>query len=1036
MGETPQWKTDLDNRINAKKDAVSEATKQWREALKQHKNDIMIERRDANYDFLKDKIPEMEMMLQNEKYNDGHAQLEKYRAVHGDAKWTESGRVVYSYPIALYQALLYSRADADTQKKLWTYWPCNCWIDGVFGIDTLFTSAQVMGNLWISGFHGVVDEVSFGKLLDTANIETAVITAPANTQTKVDGTAKTDAPTKIESSTKADASTKVDTPPKTDTSAKVDSSTKVDTPSTKVDTKPKGENTAPVDAPKKVVLDPAAKKDEFDDEFDTDDWTVDAPITLTNPEQITLPEAVAVADKKRIDYVKNNMIALIDQTMTQKIDKNFKKVLENVKQSLVDNKIDAKGIAAVAKQWIEWQLKNETKEKLQNKKNKPIFESFSVKMKQIANEWLNKPVYTFEMQEAERFTALDKKLEAHGKITESIEKNNAELMKKIEKEQQNYVTSVKNYNEQFAIKEKNVLLEKSLNKNDPAYTQKRQESYNAIFDAIAAMAVEAKKMQTSMINLALYEGTENWTDIEKNTDTIVQELTNTNTLLTTLKLGKTITPQINELNTLKTVWIPAAKTMSEQLKTWADAKKTDIMEEVTGTARTQTKTLNSLNKTLSSNQWSAEMKQWKDGYITPLTKTESIWKANFDEWTKTVEAKKQWQEKNNEQTDQENNALIEKKQWVLKQSTEQDTKLFAEADKKMSEAWGKVAEAIKKNPIDSATVTENMAIIKEQDVLRKQAKERISTHYYENQLLVQQTNHGEYLHMDDAVKATQALLDVKVKQHTSLVKKSDALKKQYTFLAEQSLVINDQDANSKATQESQKTVDAKMWTLEEEFGVLDAQIMELNKEINTLKTTVTELSLVRDTHQTDSEYLGYNAQHEITKERIATLNASENEFVASKGLLSEQSKVLVNDIATLQTQQNTLRTLPKDANDPKAKDDHYEFKQITGKYALSAKWISADRDLSTQLATKKTEDAAIQEQIQFIDEQIASIKQQRKPYEDRLEGDKNDMQTAKKKLEDQDAKAYKNVDNCYTPVYTPEQIAYPVEKTTLEEEKK
>ena len=157
------------------------------------------------------------------------------------------------------------------------------------------------------------------------------------------------------------------------------------------------------------------------------------------------------------------------------------------------------------------------------------------------------------MQEAERFTALDKKLEAHGKITESIEKNNAELMKKIEKEQQNYVTSVKNYNEQFAIKEKNVLLEKSLNKNDPAYTQKRQESYNAIFDAIAAMAVEAKKMQTSMINLALYEGTENWTDIEKNTDTIVQELTNTNTLLTTLKLGKTITPQINELNTLKTV---------------------------------------------------------------------------------------------------------------------------------------------------------------------------------------------------------------------------------------------------------------------------------------------------------------------------------------------------------------------------------------------------------------------------------------------------------------------------------------------------
>ena len=78
----------------------------------------MIERRDANYDFLKDKIPEMEMMLQNEKYNDGHAQLEKYRAVHGDAKWTESGRVVYSYPIALYQALLYSRADADTQKKL------------------------------------------------------------------------------------------------------------------------------------------------------------------------------------------------------------------------------------------------------------------------------------------------------------------------------------------------------------------------------------------------------------------------------------------------------------------------------------------------------------------------------------------------------------------------------------------------------------------------------------------------------------------------------------------------------------------------------------------------------------------------------------------------------------------------------------------------------------------------------------------------------------------------------------------------------
>ena len=43
------------------------------------------------------------------------------------------------------------------------------------------------------------------------------------------------------------------------------------------------------------------------------------------------------------------MIALIDQTMTQKIDKNFKKVLQNMRQNLEDNKIDAKGIAAVAK---------------------------------------------------------------------------------------------------------------------------------------------------------------------------------------------------------------------------------------------------------------------------------------------------------------------------------------------------------------------------------------------------------------------------------------------------------------------------------------------------------------------------------------------------------------------------------------------------------------------------------------------------------------------------------------------------------------
>ena len=71
---------------------------------------------------------------------------------------------------------------------------------------------------------------------------------------------------------------------------------------------------------------------------------------MTNPEQITLPEAVAVADKKRIEYVKTNMIALIDQTLTQKIDKNFKKVLANLRQNLVDNKIDAKGIATVAKQ--------------------------------------------------------------------------------------------------------------------------------------------------------------------------------------------------------------------------------------------------------------------------------------------------------------------------------------------------------------------------------------------------------------------------------------------------------------------------------------------------------------------------------------------------------------------------------------------------------------------------------------------------------------------------------------------------------------
>jgi hypothetical protein len=151
-----------------------EKTKQAKQELKQYETTIMIEWRDANYVFLNYKedgkhvrVEQMREAIKNSDNEQAIKAITTYEEKMGTDSYVKLGGVarVRSYPIALYQTLLYINADSATQKILGPYGPCGCGIDGIFGLQTLLTSGKVMKNKNMSDFHGVMDEKHFEALL-------------------------------------------------------------------------------------------------------------------------------------------------------------------------------------------------------------------------------------------------------------------------------------------------------------------------------------------------------------------------------------------------------------------------------------------------------------------------------------------------------------------------------------------------------------------------------------------------------------------------------------------------------------------------------------------------------------------------------------------------------------------------------------------------------------------------------------------------------------------------------------------------------
>jgi len=138
-----------------------------RTELNKYTQTIMIEWRDANYVFLQDKTDAMYDAIQSSKNSAAIEAVAKYKGQYNDQKYnTANWR---SYVIALYQALLYIKADATTQKELGRTWPCACGVDGIYGINTLLTSAQVL-KASTPSFHGVVDTVALNFLCNNTAV--------------------------------------------------------------------------------------------------------------------------------------------------------------------------------------------------------------------------------------------------------------------------------------------------------------------------------------------------------------------------------------------------------------------------------------------------------------------------------------------------------------------------------------------------------------------------------------------------------------------------------------------------------------------------------------------------------------------------------------------------------------------------------------------------------------------------------------------------------------------------------------------------
>lgn len=140
--------------------------------LSQYKTEIMVERRDANFVFLKDKTKQMETALAEWGDQKAINALDEYKKRFWMTEYTTIGRArVRSYQIALYQALLFAKADDATKEILGNTWPCGCGVDGIYGLQTLLTSAQVLKDKDSSGFHGVLNNETFNYLLTWTTVE-------------------------------------------------------------------------------------------------------------------------------------------------------------------------------------------------------------------------------------------------------------------------------------------------------------------------------------------------------------------------------------------------------------------------------------------------------------------------------------------------------------------------------------------------------------------------------------------------------------------------------------------------------------------------------------------------------------------------------------------------------------------------------------------------------------------------------------------------------------------------------------------------
>jgi hypothetical protein len=146
--------------------------KQFEKPIEEAKNElwqyraaVMIEWRDANSDVLRTYITDMENALNVSANKEAKNAIEKYKNDCGtDTYKIVWNMLVQSYPIALYQALLYAKSDYNTQNTLGSTWTCGCWVDGIYGIKTLLTSAQVLKDSF-PAFHGVVDDEAMQYLL-------------------------------------------------------------------------------------------------------------------------------------------------------------------------------------------------------------------------------------------------------------------------------------------------------------------------------------------------------------------------------------------------------------------------------------------------------------------------------------------------------------------------------------------------------------------------------------------------------------------------------------------------------------------------------------------------------------------------------------------------------------------------------------------------------------------------------------------------------------------------------------------------------